>query len=65
MSARQAQAQNRIHRINGTHVESETLIIDREITNNPTDELEENHATASTITDEERNATDGFGVDDE
>jgi len=65
MSARQAQAQNRIHRINGTHVESETLIIDREITNNPTDELEEDHAATSTITDEERNATDGFGVDDE
>jgi putative transposase len=65
MSARQAQARNRTHRINGTHVESDTLIQDSEIIANTTTELEENHATTSTITETERNATDGFGVDDE
>lgn len=65
MTARQAQAQNRIRRVNGTHVESDTLIQDSEIIKNSTTELEENYAATSTITDTERNATDGFGVDDE
>ena len=65
MSARQAQAQNRVRRINGTHVESDTFLPDTEPIENHTKELEEDHAATSTITETERNATDGFGVDDE
>ena len=65
MSARQAMAQNRVRRINGTHIESDTLIQDPEITENTITQQEQDYATTSTITDEERANTDGFGIDDE
>lgn len=50
-------------RANGTLIEQDTLIIDEEITNNTTKDMEKDIADNTTnITDEERKSTTGFGT---
>jgi len=60
------EAKNRIKRkrANGTLVKQDTLIIDDEITTNPTPKMENDFADYTTITDEDRATTTGFGDDD-
>jgi hypothetical protein len=58
-------AKNRVKkkRANGTLVEQDTLI-KKDDTNNPTKEMEKDFEQYTTITNEQRNTTTGFGDDD-
>ncbi|MGK0270071.1 MAG: hypothetical protein ACI88H_000706 [Cocleimonas sp.] len=58
-------AKNRVQRkrANGTLVEQDTLIKEDD-TNNPTQTMEQDFEQHTTITDEQRNTTTGFGDDD-
>ena len=64
LSAQKAKNIVKKKRANGTLVDSDTLINDDEITNNPTPKMERDIAEYSTITDKERATTTGFNVDE-